>query len=436
MTRCITDRSLGVVLAVCALVLTGSCARADWPQLLGPTRNGISTETGLARSWPEVGPKLVWQTTVTDGFSGPAVYQGKVYVTDRVPKQQDLLRCLDLATGKEEWRYAYDAPGMISQDGSRCTPAVNDKYVFFTGEFGHLTCLDRATHQPVWTKQLMTEYEGKRAEWGCAQCPVLYKNTVIVAPQGNKAGVVALDQATGAEVWTADLPGNPGYVSPMLATVEGVDQILALSVPQRGRGPRGGQPTPSTPGVVLGLDAATGKELWRFTGFQCQIPIAAPMPVGDGRFFITGGYGAGSVMIRVTRQGDTFSASQVFATQAAGAQIHMPILYKGYLYIVSNDNSRADGLVCMDLDGNLRWNTRYSPNFERGGIIEADGMLIVMDGDKGVLRLVDPNPDAYKELAAAKVIDGKRTWAPLALVDGMLLVRGQAELKCFDLKAH
>jgi outer membrane protein assembly factor BamB len=144
-------------LAILAVVALGVAA-ADWPHYLGPNRNATSPETGLARTWPEGGPEVLWSFPLGEGFGGPVVSQGKVYVADRISGEKDVLRCIDLATGKEEWNFAYDAPGKQSHPGSRSLPSVDGDLIFFTGGFGHLHCVDKNTHQAVWSKHLSDDF--------------------------------------------------------------------------------------------------------------------------------------------------------------------------------------------------------------------------------------------------------------------------------------
>ena len=411
-------------LCLTAIVLIALCTAAgwaDWPQFMGPNRDGVSTETGLGHSFPAGGPPALWTVPLGPGFGGAAIYKGEVFVMDRVGDAQDVLLCLDFATGKEKWRCAYDAPGALrSFPGTRCTPAVNDRFVLVTGPVGHMACIDKTTHQAVWTKNIVQEYGARTTAWGYAQCPVLYKNSVIIAPQGQEYGIVALDQATGKEVWHKQLGGSgPGYASPQLTTLGGVDQILMV-----------------VPGGVVGLEAATGKVLWGYPGWNCSTPIPMPTSLGDGRIFITAGYGAGSDLFKVEKQGAAWTATQLWHTRECASQLHMAVLYQDHLYANSFDNQQHDGLVCLDLTGKRLWQSMPNVSFDRGPLLLADGMIIMLSGVTGDLCLIAADPAGYKELARAKVVDGRSAWGPMALTGGKLIVRSQSELKCLDLKAH
>ncbi len=413
-------KALTVAVAVTVGLSVG--VKADWPQFQGPNRNGVSTETGLARAWPEGGPRVVWTIPLGEGFAGPAIRDGEVYILDRIGGKQDILRCLDLENGEELWAFAYDAPGEVESSGSRNPPTVDEKYVYTVGMLGHFHCIDRQTHKPVWRKNLVRDFGSGEPTWGVTQSPSLHNGLVVVAPQSRQVTVAAFDRVTGDLVWKSKGLGGEGYVSPVVTTLGGVDQAVMVTAEQ---------------GMVAGISMSDGKVLWTYEGWQCEIPIPFPTPLSDDRLFITGEYGAGSAMIQIVRDGDRFNVKELFKTDVCGSQIHQPILYKNHLYMNSNGNSRRDGMLCLTLDGELKWRTREDrdlPNFERGNLLLADNMIISLDGRKGTLHLIDPSPEAYKELARTKLFDGEEMWAPMAISNGKLLVRSQEEMKCLDLR--
>ena len=399
------------------LVLIASCVMAqDWPQYLGPNRDGTSMETGLKRSWPKDGPDVLWTFPLSEGFSGPAVSNGKVYVLDRIGDKQDILRCIDLTTGKESWTFTYDAPGSFDRHGTRSVPTIESNYIYTCGPLGHVHCIDKNTHKAVWKKNVWTDFGGGEVpRWGIAQNPLIYGDLLILASQTKRAGVVAYDKLTGSIHWTSPvLPGSPGYVSPKVINIGGDNQLVMI---------------PAN-GGVLGMDLTTGKVLWSYDGWQCRIPVNNVTEIGDGRIFITGGYRAGSAMIKVEKEGDAFVVRELYKTQEFGTHVHPAILYKGHLYAHCSTNDRKDGLVCMDLDGNVKWETKRSPLFDKGGFILVDGLLLNIDGNKGFLYLIEPDPSGFKKLASAKLLDTDQCWAPLALSDGKLLIRDHKQMKC------
>ncbi len=419
-------------------------ANSDWPQYLGPDRNAVAPVSELARSWPEGGPKTLWSVDVGEGYGGAIVKDGKAYFMDRIDSKEDRLRCVNMADGKELWNFGYDAPGKLSFPGSRSIPAIDGNRIFFCGAHGDFYCIDIQNGQPVWNKNIWKEFGGEREPmWGITQNPLIYGDTVIVAAQTPQTGLIAFDKKTGEVVWASPkLPGEPGYVSPSLVQIDGQDHLVMISAGGGGRGRggrrRGGEASPAEANppateTVLGMDPKTGKTLWTYAGWQCRIPAPPVTAIGDGRLFISGGYDAGSAMIRIEKTEEGFEAKELFKTQAFGTHVHPPVLYKDHLYAHCSDNSRADGMACMDLDGNLKWKTGRDPQFDKGGFVFTGDLSLHIDGPKGILFLVEPNPEGFKPLAQAQVLDG-RSWAPLAFSDGKLIVRDQKTMKCLDLK--
>jgi len=406
---------------------------SDWPQYLGPARNAVSTETGVSRSWPEEGPEVLWTFPLGEGYAGPAVSQGKVYILDRIGTEQDALRCIDLETGEEEWNFIYDAPGKTGFPGSRSVPAIDGDLIYACGPFGDLFCVSKTTRQPLWQKNIWKDFGGgKIPPWGLAQHPVVNGGKLFVAPQTKEAGMAAFDKKSGEILWkTRLLPGQPSYASPAIVKVAGEEHLIMMSgKPDPKRKPGGKSPD----GAVAAYDPETGAELWRYQGWQCQLPIASVTPIGDGRFFITGGYEAGSAMIRVEKNDGGYEVAELFATDDFGTHVHPAVLHEGHLYGHCTTNTRRDGMVCMDIDGNLKWKTGKSPQFDKGGFILVDNLILSVDGKKGILFLIEPNPEEFKPLAQAQLLDTAKCWAPLALSNGKLLIRDQQQMKCVNVR--
>ena len=404
-----------------------SAYAADWPSIYGPRRNGTSDQKGLLRTWPAGGPKTVWTVPVGAGFGGPAVAGGKVYLLDRDERVGDQLRVLDLATGKQLWNFSYDAPGNFMFAGSRTTPTLDGELVYTTGPLGDLYAINTQTQKPVWHKNIWKNFGGGQLpQWAIVQNPLIYGDLLIVAPQTPETGVVAYDKRTGELKWKSPaLSGAAGYVSPTIVKVAGEDQLVMVTAAVgRGRNARDGS--------VNGLDPRNGKVLWTYTNWQCIIPVPQPVDAGEGRVLITGGYGAGTAMVKVAKKGDgSYGVTELFKNPDFGAHTQPPILHSGHFYSHFTTNERNDGMVVMSIDGKVRWKTDQQPAFVRGGSILADGLLLTTDGNTK-LYLIQPDPEGFKPLASAEVLQPGDNWAPLALVDGKLLIRGQKELKALQ----
>ena len=406
--------------------LTGASA-ADWPGVYGPARNNTSDQKGVLRSWPAEGPKVLWTAPVGPGFGGPAVSDGKVYLLDRDEAVGDKLRVLELSSGKELWSFAYDAPGKFMFAGSRTTPTVDGDRVYISGPLGDLYCLNTKTQKPVWHKNIWKDFGGADLpRWAVVQHPLIYGNLLIVAPQTSQVGAVAYDKLTGELKWkSAPLSGTTGYVSPSIVKVGGEDHVV-VTMASVGRG------RTAKDGTLNGLDPKTGKVLWTYTNWQCPIPVPQPVDAGEGRVLITGGYGAGSAMFKVQKKEDgSYGVTELFKNPDFGAHTQAPILYKDHFYSHYTINERSDGLVAMAMDGQIKWKTDQQPPFVRGGAILADNLLLTTDGSTK-LYLVEPDPAAFKPIASAVVLEAGDNWAPLALVDGKLIIRGQKEMKCLQ----
>ncbi|HNR35049.1 MAG TPA: PQQ-binding-like beta-propeller repeat protein, partial [Candidatus Hydrogenedentes bacterium] len=182
-----------LVWRVMAVVMLGFgwAQAADWPQYGGPDRNNVSSEKGLARKWPEAGPKVLWTVNLGPGYASPSIAGGRVYILDRPDDVHDVLRCLDIKDGKDIWNVTYEAPGSVSHNGSRTAPTVDGQYVYSVGLLGHFYCVDLATNRPVWHKNICADFGLEVPRWGVTQAPSLYKDLVIVAPQAPEAFVAA-----------------------------------------------------------------------------------------------------------------------------------------------------------------------------------------------------------------------------------------------------
>jgi outer membrane protein assembly factor BamB len=402
------------------LAATLAARSADWPQFGGPNRNLTSPETGLMKTWPAGGPRQLWSVAVGKGFGGVAIADGAVYILDREEETADILRCLDLETGDERWRYRYAAAGKISFPGSRSHPTLDDNNVYIMSPFGELRCVSRRTHKPLWVKDILATFGGNRPNWAYSQAPGLYENLVVVAPITPKAGLVAYKKESGTIAWKSEaIEGKIAYGSPMLVTIDGIDQFLV-----------------ATTSCIAGIAAKSGKLLWVNSDWECKIPCSSPAYLEEGWVLMTGGYDAESIMLRVRRQGSTFTAETVFKTKQCNGQIHQPIRVGDHIYLNGNDKSKRAGFMCMGFDGHVNWKTGHEPGFDWGGALYADGMIYAVDGTRGDLVMIKPDPMKYIEVARANFLSGPKQWATIAMSNGKILLRDQTQLKCVDVRHH
>jgi outer membrane protein assembly factor BamB len=410
------------VAAALALTLGSAAIAADWPQWRGPNRDAISVEAGLLKKWPAEGPAVLWRTDgIGMGYSTPSVAGGKIFLMSNEGLEAEFVRAYSLADGKLLW--SSEKVGRVGNPGqqpsypaARCTPAVDGDVLYAVGSDGDMVCLETATGKVKWKKSLRKDFAGKPGEWAYSESPVVDGNKVIVTPGGPEATVLALDKATGEVVWKYAAPGadEAGYSSPMIVELEGVRQVVQFI----GKG-------------LVGLDAATGKQLWSFADTSGRANMTTPV-IRDGLIYTGGGLGLGGVA-KVSKSGDAWTATKVYTDKKLPQSSGGSVLIGDYMYGAS-----SAGLMCIEFKtGQVKWQDKSV-----GGcsIVAADGLLY-LHGESGAVALVSPTPDGYKEIARftppnlpARTPKDK-AYAHPVVVDGKLLIRDGRALICYDVKA-
>lgn len=416
------------------LFLAISCKKPQqssqgWPQFLGPDRNSISEQKDLLRSWPENGPEVLWTAGIGPGYGGPVIRNDRVYLLDRNEETgYDIMRCFDFNNGSEIWNFSYAAPGSSSFPGSRSVPTINGDRVYSVGPDGDLYCFDINTQKPVWNKNIRKDFGGtKMPVWAISQCPLVYGDLLIVSySQDPYSGLVAYNKLTGEIVWQTEAIGNETYASPSIVKIAGEDHlVMAFSSTNTYMH----KETEITPGKIIGLKPQTGEILWQYDKWQNVIQIAPPLDAGQGKIVVVGGYDYGTVMIQVEKTNTEYSIKELFYHNDFGEHTKPPILHNGYFYGQFSTNSRRDGLCCMSMDGRVLWKTMRDPNFDKGSMILAEGLILATDGNQN-LYLIQPDTTGFKPLASAQLLETGQNWGPIAMVDGKLLIRDQSQLKC------
>jgi outer membrane protein assembly factor BamB len=323
-----------------------------------------------------------------------------------------------MADGKDLWGWSYPVEIRPNHGITRTVPAVGAKLVFSMDPKARLHALDAQSGKLVWQKNLVQQYKATIPGWYVGQNPLLDGDRLIIATGGD-ALLVALDQATGKEIWRTPNPTGDvmSHASVMPATIAGVKQFVYLTM-----------------NSVLGVAAADGTLLWR-APFAVKLAAAvSPLAIGDGRVFVTSGYDAGSAMYQVDKGAKGFAAKKLYelTSQQFSAEVHTPILHQGHLFAVG---SRTRGrFTCLGLDGKVVWQSPVAQNdartFELGGFLLADGMFFALDGRSGVLRLIEASTKEYRELASAQLLTGGDVWGPLALSNGRLVIRDMSQMIC------
>ncbi len=392
---------------------------ADWPQFRGPSRDNISKETGLLRQWPATGPKVLWTVPVAQGYAGAAIVAGRVYHNDYdEAKNEWQVKARNLADGKLIWQFSEPRVIRPNHAITRTVPAVDAKYVFTLDPKLGLHCLDIKTGKQLWGKNLVDAYGATIPPWYNGQNLLMEADRIILATGGN-AILVALDKATGKEIWRTPNPNKlaMSHASVMPATIGGVKQYLYGTL----NGP-------------LGVSAKDGKLLWEYSR-KFNVAVApSPLAVDAQRVFMTASYDAGSVMVRVQPAGANFNVTPAFDMKMNewNSEVHTPIVYQGHMFAVGK---KKRGLfTCLNFDGKEVWTSEGKASYDLGSYLLADGMIFALEGATGVLHLLEASTTGYKELAKAPVLKGPEVWAPIALSDGKLVIRDLAKMICLDVR--
>jgi outer membrane protein assembly factor BamB len=411
-----------IVVVAVALLAGGAVATADWPQFLGPQRNGVYSGPAIASAWPATGPRKVWEKRVGQGFAGPVVAAGRTILFHRVGNEE-VVDAFDAQTGEPRWHFAYatsyrDDFGF--DEGPRAVPVVAGNRVFTFGAEGQLHALDLATGRQLWSVDTMKRFGVRKGFFGAAGSPLVEDNRVITnvgGTDGSKAaGIVAFNAENGAVLWTAT-SDEASYSSPVSAMLGGKRTAVFLT--------RNG---------LVGLDPATGAVLfqrrWR-SRTAASVNAATPLVIGDS-IFISATYDTGAALIRVqgSELKDVWSSDEVLSNHYATSVYHDGFLYGFHGRQEFNPSFRAVELAT----GAVKW----SVDRFRAGTVTLAGDKLVIVRETGELIVAAATPQAFRPLARAQILPPVIRATP-AISDGLLYVRNtdtrDTTLACFDLRA-
>lgn len=407
-----------MTLSLLAALLSGAAYAADWPQWRGPDRTGVSRETGLLKSWPPEGPKLVWKAEgLGGGYSTPSIANGRIYGMG-YQGDDEVVWALEAASGKPLWRTRIAAANhdIGYDDGPRSTPTVDGDRIYTLGVSGDLVCLNAVDGRLLWQKNLVREFGGSVPHWGYAESPLIDGDRVVVTPGGRAATLVALNKANGEVLWRCPVPGGDpaAYSSCILADVGGQRQIIQFL--SRG---------------VVGVSAQDGQFLWRFNAPACDRGIQCSTPIyHDNHVFAASAYRHGGALGRLTNGPDGMTAEQVYFTRQMQNHHGGMILVGDYLYGFNEST-----LTCLKFKtGEVMWEDR---SVNKGSLGYADGMLYAR-GERGSVALVEATPSGYVEKGRFDQPDrsGKSAWPHPVIANGRLYLRDQDILLCYDVKAR
>ncbi|HTL58662.1 MAG TPA: PQQ-binding-like beta-propeller repeat protein [Candidatus Limnocylindrales bacterium] len=381
----------------------------DFPQFLGPDRNAQLARPILKLDWIATPPTIVWRHAIGAGWSGWAIVSARAF-TQEQEGENECSTCYDLHTGQRLWTHAEPVhyANALAGEGPRCTPTVASNRVVTLGATGVLDCLDLATGNQLWSRNIVDDAHSKVPEWGFAGSPLVYDGKVIVSAGGAaERSLLAYDLTSGGLLWHA---GNrrTSYGSPFLATLSGVRQVLAFNSR-----------------YITSHDAGSGHVLWEYQWGRGEPQVAVPVVVASNQVLFSSGYGIGSELLEIQSGPEgRLSATQVWRSLKMKAKFASLVQREGFLYGLD------DGvLACLDLkDGSQRWKEgRYGHG---QGLLVGDVFLLM--AENGELVLLQLSPQAPKELHRFRVFNAK-TWNPIALSGELLLARNDQEAACVRL---
>ncbi len=402
-----------LLILAASLFLSGIHA-ADWPRFLGPADDCSSPETGLLKKWPASGPKKLWEVEKSAGYACPAVAGGWCVIFHG-GGGRETIEGLVAATGARKWKHDYAAeylPQFGAGEGPRSSPVIAGGRVFVAGIAGDLHCLDLSTGKVVWHRELAKEYRLSPTFFGRAGSPLVVDGKLIVS-LGTEDGksLVALDPATGRELWAAKSPWGASYASPIPAILHGKKCVLAF---------QGGMDKPPTGGLLV-VDAADGRvlasvphraEMW------ASVSVSSPVVAGS-RVFIAEAYTEGGLCVEIAPD---FSAKPAWRAKTFDTYLTTAVHHAGLLFGFAGMSQQNAELACHDAaTGRELWRDDLGGKFQRGSLLRADGAFLAL-GENGDLAWLTLDARGAKVIAHAKLFDAGETWTLPALSNGLLYV--------------
>ncbi len=409
--------------------MAGTAGAVDWPQFRGPNHDGASPEKILT-AWPATGLKEVWKQPMTDGFSAITVDGTHAYTLETRNidgAEQESCVARDEKTGRQLWVVPlgvahYDdggekgTPENNGGDGPRSTPTADGGRVYTYSSTMVLKCMDGATGQQIWAKDIIHEFGGHNIHWESAASPLIDGNLVFVAGGGMGESLLAFNKMDGHVVWKGQ-DEKMTQSTPVAATILGTRQVIFFT--QRG---------------LVSVAPATGAVLWRFPFKYAVSTAISPLVCGD-MVYCSAAYGVGTAACKITKTGDTFDAAPVWKQPASILANHWstPVYSDGFIYGISGQAKFGKApLVCVNAtSGQVVWSQE---GFGPGGCTLVSGCVLVLS-DAGDLVLVKASPEKYQEVARSHVLSGK-CWNAPSISNGHIYARSTREGVSLDVSVR
>ena len=422
-------RNPGFFLACASLGILSLATATDWPQWRGPQRTGVSQETGLLQDWPKDGPKLLWQLSdIGNGYATPAVAGSRIYLLSNRGMENESVQALSVQEGKPIWSTRIGNVGSPNQSPpypmARSTPTVDGDRLYALGSDGDIACLDTATGKLLWQKNLQRDFAGKPGKWAYAESPLIDGDTLVVTPGGAEATLVALNKQTGAVIWKSAVPGGDAAAYSSAIAVEAAGRKQYIQFLDKG---------------VVGVDAKTGRFLWRYEKTSTG-PANIPTPIEhDGYVYSANARRFGGGLVQLHASGEGVVAEEVYFERDVPNTLGGQVLLAGYLY-----GTNPKGMACAEfLTGKIKW---QSPGVGPGAVQYADRRLYI-HGENGDVALAEATPEAYREKGRftppnqpKHISSGgsrdEHAWAYPVVSSGRLYIRDLGTLWCYDVKAR
>jgi outer membrane protein assembly factor BamB len=412
---------LRVVVASLMLLVAGRLIAADWPQWRGPQRNGVSQETGLLKEWPKEGPKLIWQVKqIGSGYSTPAVVGPRMYLLANQGLENEFVQARAVADGKQIWATRIGKVGNPDQQpnypAARSTPTVDGQSLYALGSDGDLTCLETATGKIRWQKNLRKDFGGEPGTWAYSESPLIDGDVLVCTPGGSTATLVAFQKSTGDTLWKCAVSSGDqaAYASVIIVDFQGIKQYVQIL--QKG---------------LVGVEAKTGKLLWRYGRTAQGSPAVIPTPIAEHGFIYSAAARSGGGLVKLKVQQDAVEAEQVYFSPKLPTSIGGAVNVEGFLY-----GTTGKALLCAEFEtGKVKW---AEPSLGAASLCYADGRLY-LHGENGDVALVEAAPQAYREKGRFTPPDQpnrgpSKAWAYPVVANGRLYLRDLDTLWSYDVK--
>ena len=403
-------------------LLSTSALFSQSAQFRGEKRDGVYNETGLLKSWPAAGPECILTVEgIGKGFSSAVLSGETIYVTG-MKEAKDYLSAISI-NGKIKWQVTYGKSWEESFPDTRSTPTVDGNRIYVISGTGRLVCIDAADGKELWSAEVDKDFKSQWHDWGVAESPLVIDNLVVCTPAGKKAAVVAYDKISGKLAWkTKSFDGARSYASPVIFTWNNIRYIIAATTKE-----------------LIAVVPETGEVAWSFTHWRADLEPDRDMGqiytnsalVKDNEIFLTRGYNYPCMMISVNPDGK--SVTEKWIDRTLDSHHHGSVVADSYLY-GSNWLSNGKGnWVCLDWKtGAVKWEQTWN---NKGPIIQADGLLYMMDEKSGNVGLVKPDPSKFDLISSFKIDKGTGPfWAHPSIFDGKLLIRHGDVLMAFKIK--